>query len=227
MTTATVNPTEFAGDRKDGESILGPFEKRAVQRSVGLVPSWLQTHHLTMMTLAWSAGMVLFGWLAASNPIWLFAMSAMVIAQYVTDALDGAVGRLRDTGLVKWGFFMDHFLDTVFAGSIVIAFSLMAPAGMGLWFMALLLVTIAMMVVSFLSFAATNRFRIAFFGVGPTEIRIGYVALNTLVYFVGTGIFSWGVPVLLAANVIALVVVAHGVQKNLWDLDMAAKAAQQ
>ena len=36
------------------------------------------------------------------------------------------------------------------------------------------------MAVSFLSFAATNQFQIAYYGIGPTEIRIGYVALNTL-----------------------------------------------
>ena len=151
----------------------------------------------------------------------------MVVAQYVTDALDGAVGRLRNTGLIKWGCFMDHFLDFVFAGSITIAFSLMAPAGMGWLFMALLLTSLAMMTVSFLSFAATNKFRIAFFGVGPTEIRIGYVALNTLVFFSGTGIFSWGVPAVLGAHVIALVIVAHGVQRTLWRLDMAARNAAQ
>ncbi|MEZ5342150.1 MAG: hypothetical protein R2706_12085 [Acidimicrobiales bacterium] len=49
-----------------------------------------------------------------------------------------------------------------------------------------------MMALSFLSFAATNQFQIAFYGIGPTEIRIGYIALNTLVYFAGSEMFWWG-----------------------------------
>ena len=220
---ASTTTQTFGGDKKVGQSILGPWEKKAVARTVRFVPSWLQTHHLTMMTVAWSALMVLFGWLAQDDPLWLFAMSAMVVAQYVTDAFDGAVGRLRQTGLVKWGFFMDHFLDFLFAGSIIIAFSFMAPAGMGWAFMGLLLTSLAMMAVSFLSFAATNQFRIAFFGVGPTEIRIGYLAINTVVYFAGTGIFSWSVPALLAGHDVALALVVHGVQKTLWRLDMDAR----
>ncbi len=217
----------FAGDKKHGQSVLGPYEKKLVQRSVRHVPSWLHSNHLTMMTVGWSLGTILFGWLAASNPLWLFAMSAMVVGQYVTDSLDGAVGRARDTGLVKWGFFMDHFLDLLFAGSVVIGYALLAPAGMGVWFMALLLLTCATMAVSFLSFAATNRFQISWFGIGPTEIRIGYIALNTLVFFTGTGIFWWGVPLLVVANVGALILVAHNAHKTLWRMDMEAKEARE
>ena len=31
-----------------------------------------------------------------------------------TDSFDGALGRRRDTGIPKWGYYMDHLLDFVF-----------------------------------------------------------------------------------------------------------------
>lgn len=217
-----TKPEAFGGDKKDGESILGPYEKSFVQRWVTKVPRQIETFHLTLLTVAWSLGLVIFGYLATTDLRYLFAVSAMVVGQYVTDLFDGAVGRHRDTGLIKWGFFMDHFLDFLFAGCFVIAFSFLAPS-MVVWFLGLLLVTGATMALSFLNFAATNKFQIAFFGIGPTEIRIAYVAMSTIVFFAGTSILTWAVPALLVASIIGLTVMAYSTHKKLWAIDMAAK----
>jgi phosphatidylglycerophosphate synthase len=210
----------FAGDKKKGQSLLGPLERRFIDWAVPKIPRPIMTQHLTMLTLAWSAGTVLFGWLADGDRAWLHGMSVMVFLQWLTDSLDGSLGKYRKQGLVKWGFFMDHLLDFVFAGSIVIGYSFLVEAKwLEFLFLLLLLVTGATMAVSFLSFAATNQFQIAYYGVGPTEIRIGYIALNTFVYFAGTEIFSWGVPVVVALNLFALVVLTAQSSRNLWQLD--------
>lgn len=118
---------------------------------------------------------------------------------------------------------MDHLLDLVFAGSMVIAYSFLVDAWwLELLFLTLLLITCATMAVSFLSFAATNRFQIAYYGIGPTEIRIGYIALNTFVSIIGTTIFSWGVPVVVALNALAFVILAARTSKELWRIDAEA-----
>jgi len=213
----------FAGDRKTGVSLLGAPERRFIDWAVPRLPAPIMSHHLTILTLAWSVLMVMFGLAADSNPVWLHAMSVLVFLQWLTDSLDGSLGKYRRQGLVKWGFFMDHLLDLVFAGSLVIAYSFMVEVWwLRLCFMALLLVTCATMAVSFLSFAATNKFQIAYYGIGPTEIRIGYIALNTIVYLVGTAVFSWGVPVVLALNVMALLVLTTQTSRNLWRIDYEA-----
>ncbi len=213
----------FAGDKKKGQSLLGPLERRFIDWGIPKVPKPILSHHLTSMTLLWSIGTVLFGWLAVENRVWLHAMSVMVFAQWLTDSFDGSLGKYRKQGLVKWGFFMDHLLDFLFAGSIVIAYSFLVSAKwLEFLFLILLLVTCATMAVSFLSFAATNQFQIAYYGIGPTEIRIGYIALNTFVYFVGTEIFSWGVPVIVGLNLVAFVVMAAQTSQNLWRIDYEA-----
>ncbi len=221
MSEESVKET-FAGDKKSGQSILGPAERRLIDWAIPKIPKPILSHHLTMLTLLWSMLMVLFGWLAQEpqNRGWLHAMSFLVLLQWLTDSLDGSLGKYRKQGLVKWGFFMDHLLDLLFAGSLVIAYSFMVEVWwLRLCFMVLLLVTCATMAVSFLSFAATNRFQIAYYGVGPTEIRIAYIALNTLVWWVGTEVFSWGVPVVLVLNLVAFVILAAQTSKQLWKID--------
>ena len=221
--TETPSSPAFAGDEKKGQSLLGPVERRFIDWAVPKIPRRIMSHHLTMVTLLWSAGTVFFGWLATDDRMWLHAMSVMVFGQWLTDSLDGTLGKFRRQGLVKWGFYMDHLLDFLFAGSIVIAYSFLVEAKwLEFLFLLLLLVTCATMAVSFLSFAATNQFQIAYYGIGPTEIRIGYIALNTFVFFAGTDIFSWGVPVVLALNVVAFVVMAAQTSRNLWRVDVEA-----
>jgi archaetidylinositol phosphate synthase len=210
----------FAGDKKKGQSILGPVERRFINWAVPKIPRPILSHHLTAVTVFWSVGTVVFGWLARDDRVWLHGMSVMVFGQWLTDSLDGTLGKYRKQGLVKWGFYMDHLLDFLFAGSIVIAYSFLVEAEwLEFLFLILLLVTCATMAVSFLSFAATNQFQIAYYGVGPTEIRIGYIALNTFVSIAGTEIFSWGVPVVVALNVFAFLVMAAQTSRILWQID--------
>ncbi len=161
--------------------------------------------------------------MARRNLAWLHVVSVMVFLQWLTDSLDGSLGKHRRQGLVKWGFFMDHLLDLLFAGSVVIAYSFLVRADwLRFLFLVLLLVTCASMAVSFLSFAATNRFQIAWYGLGPTEIRIGYIALDTVVVFAGTELFSWGVPAVVALNVAALAALAAQTSRTLWAIDREA-----
>ena len=218
-----MSKSSFAGDKKVGESFLGPWEKRFVKRWVTRIPSWLETYHLTLLTVLWSVLALVFFGLAESNLHWLWAVSLMIFLQYVTDLFDGAVGRYRDTGLVKWGFYMDHFLDFVFQSVIVIGYYLMAPTGLAHYFFGLLLLTGGYMVNSFLWFAATNRFEISYFGIGPTEIRLLVIAMNASIVFIGTSWWSVTVPLFFWVFLAGLIVLVYRTQKQLWAIDMKAK----
>ncbi|MEM8708967.1 MAG: hypothetical protein AAGE98_21070, partial [Actinomycetota bacterium] len=135
-------PEAFAGDKKTGQSLLGPVERRFIDWAVPKVPRPIMSHHLTALTALWSAGAVLFGWLATDDLIWLNGVSVMVFLQWMTDSLDGSLGKYRKQGLVKWGFYMDHLLDLVFAGAIVIAYSFLVTAEwLEFLFLVLLLIT--------------------------------------------------------------------------------------
>lgn len=215
----------FAGDKKIGSSILSGPEKVLVAWGLPKIPSFIETHHLTLLTLLWSGLTVLFGALARERIEWLWMVSLMIVCQYVTDLYDGAVGRARGTGLVKWGFYMDHFLDYVFLCSLVYAGYLIAPAGLGNYYVLLLILTGGFMVNSFLTFAATNRFEIYVMGFGPTEARLGFILINTVIIYTGTGHFAVSLPVLCGLCFLGLVGLVVRSSVMLWRIDMRNKAS--
>ncbi|MFP6901985.1 MAG: CDP-alcohol phosphatidyltransferase family protein [Opitutales bacterium] len=219
----------FGGASKAGESILGPWEKKLVARWVNCIPAWLETYHLTLLTIPWTGLVIASAWQvrATGNIHWFWGVSLAIALQYLSDLFDGAVGRARGTGLIKWGFYMDHFLDFLFQCGLIVAYALIAPPEQNLtwWFFGILGLTSGYMVNSFLCFAATNEFEIYFLGIGPTEIRVYFLALNAVIILLDPtrAYFAYGVPnytVLLGAGLVFLTWKSHA---KLWAIDMKAK----
>jgi phosphatidylglycerophosphate synthase len=195
---------------------LSPLERRLAKAAVPRVPVWLGTHHLTLMTLAWCAGLVIFGRLAAEDPRWLWGSSLMIALQWATDFFDGKVGKHRGTGLVKWGFYMDHLLDFAFLCAVLLGYALVLPASAHLGLLLVLAVFGGFMVNSFLAFAATGRFHISHGRLGPTEFRLALVFVNSLLVFYGTRRMAKALPYVAACGFVALCVLAYRTQRELW-----------
>ena len=217
----------FAGDKKKGTWVLAKAERQMVEWLVPRVPRGLETYHLTMLTLVWSIGIVIASFLARENIHWLWLVSTLIGLQYLSDALDGAVGRYRDTGLVKWGFYMDHFLDYLFLASIIVGYGLVLQDIPWYWFMSMLVLGGAFMINMFLSFAATNEFQISALGIGPTEMRLFFILVNAGIVLLGTAWVQISLPFVLAALAIVLVWLVFKTSKQLWRLDMEYKSASQ
>ena len=218
---------DFGGDRKVGRSLLYTFEQWLIARCVAKIPSWLETYHLTLLTLLWAIAVLAFSYLAGGDIRWLWLVSAAIVLQYVTDLFDGAVGRYRKTGLVKWGFYMDHFLDYVFLCSILIGYSFVLPKIHRYSLFFILAIFGGYMVNSFLSFAATNQFRIAYLGIGPTEIRILFIAINTLIILFGRTYLAYALTPTLIISFLGLCILVYKTQKELWKTDMGHKHAHK
>ncbi len=218
---------EFKGDKKlPIISLTGALEKRLIQSTIHKVPRWIEGYHLTMLTVVWSAGLIYFGYLAQYNRHWLWLSSLMIFLQWFTDSYDGALGRLRDTGIPKWGYYMDHFLDYVFLGAVFIGYSfLLEQENIRLLFI-LLTLFIAFMMNAYLSFAATTEFKITFMGFGPTEGRILFILFNTYLIFFGVEFIENKLKYLIAIALIVLVIVIFRTQKYIWSIDMADKRSR-
>ena len=204
---------------KSSTSLLSPLERRLAASVVPRVPAWLGTHHLTLMTLLWCAGLVLFGWLAAEDLRWLWGSSAMIAMQWVTDFFDGKVGKHRGTGLVKWGFYTDHLLDYAFLCAVLGSYAFVLPERAHLSLFLVLAVFGGFMVNSFLAFAATGRFHISHGKLGPTEFRLALVAVNSLVVLYGTRRMAKALPYVAACGLVALCLLAYRTQRELWRRD--------
>ncbi len=183
----------FAGDKKVGTSLLTGPENRLKNWGVPKIPKGIETYHLTIMTVIWSVINVIVAFPAANNLNWLWVVNLMIVAQYITDLFDGELGRRRNTGLIKWGFYMDHFLDYMFLASLVFVGYKISPSSLEVLYFALLVILGGFMVNSFLSFAATNEFEIYHFGIGPTETRVVFILIN--IYMISKKLWAYDMKV--------------------------------
>jgi len=223
-----MNGESFRGDKKTPlKTLLAKYERKFIDKNVSKFPLWIQGYHLTLMTIPLSAGLIIFGYLARDNYAWLLVLSIMIFLQWFTDSFDGALGRLRDTGIPRWGFFMDHLLDFVFMCSILIGYSFLFEGLNKQLVYMLIPVFGCFMVSSYLAFGATGEFKITYLAAGPTEIRIYFLILNFLIMIFGTAWLEKILIYLLPVSVIVLCVVVYRTQKYIWKLDMQAKKADK
>ena len=100
--------------------------------------------------------------------------------QWFGDSLDGTLARVRKIERPTYGYYLDHLVDAIATAAIGI--------GLGLSPLMLLsigtLIVVAYLILSinvYLESFAFNRFSIGYGYVGPTEIRLILIALNTAV----------------------------------------------
>ena len=218
-----IETQQFAGATKTNTSFLTPLERRLAIRVLPRIPSWLETYHLTMLTLVWSGLILLFSYFAAKDLRWLWGVSAMVAMQYVTDHYDGKIGKYRGTGLVRWGYYMDHLLDYLFLCSVIVGYSFILPERSRFQILIMLAIFAGYEVSTFLAFAATDRLKISYLKFGPTEFRLALIVINGLLVQHGTRQMVNGLKYVNIGAAIGLVLMVYRTHKVIWELDMKEK----
>ncbi len=214
---------QFAGASKTNTSFLSPLERRLAPVVIPKIPGWLETYHLTMLTLLWSVMILLFSLLAARDRRWLWMVSLMIFLQYVTDHYDGKIGKYRNTGLVRWGYYMDHLLDYFFLCSVIIGYAFVLPERSRYQLLILLALFAAYDFSTFLAFAATDRLKISYLKFGPTEFRLALIVINALLISFGTRYMISGLKYVNVGAAIGLCLLIYKTQRDIWRLDMQDK----
>lgn len=220
-----IEPQEFPGAEKINTSFLSPLERRLAPMIIPRIPQWLETYHLTMLTLVWSLLILLFSFLAARNIRWLWLVSVMIFLQWVTDHYDGKVGKYRNTGLVRWGYYMDHLLDYFFLCSIILGYAFILPERSRFQLLLMLALFAAYDFSTFLAFAATDRLKISHLKFGPTEFRLALIVINGLLINFGTKHLIGGLKWVNVGAAGGLCILIYTTQKKIWQLDMESRRA--
>ena len=232
FTRSMTNPNDttshndvFMGDKRVPPT--GPLmktEQRFISWLVPKMPLWIEGYHLTLMAIPLSALLILSGYLARTNLQWLWLSSAVMALHWFTDSFDGATGKYRETGIPKWGYYMDHLLDYVFASLAVISYTFLV-AGTSKTLLFLLAPIFGIFFVnSYLSMAATKEFRINFLGMGGTLLRLIIIVANTLIIVFGARLITLTIPFFLLLSVLFACVIVYRTQKHIWNIDMCDKA---
>jgi phosphatidylglycerophosphate synthase len=120
-------------------------------------------------------------WAARSWPPALALVVVSLAVNWFGDSLDGTLARVRRHERPRYGFYVDHVLDVAGASLLFGGMSLsgfMSPVVALMVLGAYLLLSAEV----FLATAVHGKFRMAFFNVGPTELRI-IVSIGALALF--------------------------------------------
>ena len=173
--------------------------------------------------LIWSGLILLCSALVHADSRWLVAVSGVIVLQYLTDAIDGKVGVMRGAGLVRWGYYMDHFLDYVFLCAILIGYGLMLPERSQHLMTWTLAISGGFMIHAFLEFGATGHLSLSYLKLGPVEVRLVFIGINmTLLTFGRSSMVAAVPPVLLISGGVLVVLVCR-TQRRLRRMDAAGR----
>jgi archaetidylinositol phosphate synthase len=158
--------------------LLARFERRFLPWLARKLPRWVLPDDMTGLGVAAALGVCAAYQLSNDGRGWLWVASALLVVQWLGDSLDGTLARVRGIQRPKYGYYLDHLVDAVSTAAIGI--------GLGLSPYMLLsvgtLIVVAYLILSinvYLESYALGRFSLGYGYLGPTEIRLILILLNT------------------------------------------------
>jgi len=176
-----VSPSDYRDAVRQQTSVLAAAEKRLLIHIAKRLPAWINSDHLTVLGGLGMLGAGASYWLSARYPPALLLVVVFLGINWFGDSLDGTVARVRNCQRPRYGFYVDHVLDTLGVLFILAGLGLsghMTP-------MVAVVVLAAYYLLSIEIYLATSvlrTFRMGFAGFGPTELRI-LLAIGTLALF--------------------------------------------
>jgi archaetidylinositol phosphate synthase len=163
------------------QSWSAPAEKRALLWLADRTPDCIGPDHLTALGFAAQIFAGACYALAARNRYALLGVIVCLTLNWLGDSLDGTLARVRQRQRPRYGFYVDHMVDTF--GALALMGGLALSGYMNAWIAAALLVAFLMLSIqSYLATHALGEFRLSFWRFGPTELRI-LLAVGNLALF--------------------------------------------
>src|SRR3954471_24410353 len=181
---------EFKNAVRVQETFVTSAEKRALRWLAERMPRWVNSDHLTALGFVAQFMVGVSYALAGGDKRWLWAATFFLAVNWFGDSLDGTVARYRNRQRPRYGFYVDHVIDSF--GAIFLCGGLALSGFMSpMVAMVLLVAFLALSIEVYLATYCLGRFKLGHFWFGPTELRIflgiGNVALLTHahVHFLG------------------------------------------
>ena len=120
MATQTL-PRTAAGFRQATrlqENALAAHEKRLLIWMAKRTPAWINSDHLTALGFCSQLLTGLSYAMSKSSKPWLIAGIGFLALNWLGDSLDGTLARVRGKQRPRYGFYVDHMLDSI--GSVAL-----------------------------------------------------------------------------------------------------------
>src|SRR4030095_10585569 len=174
VSVAPMNPSlnpEFKSAVRQQTSLLAPLERVCLKWLAEKLPLRIKPDHLTLLGFG---AMLVAGGCYALAKWWapaLLIVNLCLAINWFGDSLDGTVARARNKQRPRYGFYVDHIID---AFGILFVICGMALSGFMSWTIALaMLVTYFLLSIDvYLATYTIGTFKLSFYKISPTELRI-------------------------------------------------------
>lgn len=163
------------------DTITGPFEKPLLRWLAERMPRWVTPDVLTGIGVL-GAAIVFAGYaLSTFSSAYLWLASAGLVVNWFGDSLDGTLARVRHIERPKYGFYVDHTVDVVSEGLVILGIGA-SPYVQGPIAAAAYIGYLAMSVLTYVRMGVDGVFKISYSRIGPTELRIVLIAFNAALF---------------------------------------------
>jgi phosphatidylglycerophosphate synthase len=185
-----MNNSSFEDAMREQTSVLAPLERAALRGLARRMPHWVNSDHLSLLGLVamFLAGV---GYAASrQNPLLLHLVNVCIFLNWFGDSLDGTLARYRDRQRPRYGFYVDHIIDTFGTTFLIVGLALSGYMTERVA-AAVLIVFLMLAINSYLAAYALGIFKISQWKMGPTEIRLLLIIGNLfLIHSAHTRIFG-------------------------------------
>ena len=193
--TTQITPIAFTAAVRLQHSFVASAEKRTLLWLAERTPSWINSDHLTLLGFAAQLLAGVSYALARWNRYSLLAAIFFLALNWLGDSLDGTLARVRNCQRPRYGFYVDHIVDTFAALFLMsgLAFSgyLHPMIAFGL-----LVAFLMLSIEAYLTTYALGQFQLSYGKFGPTEIRL-LLALGNLALLRNVNVNIFGMKFLL------------------------------
>lgn len=164
--------------------LLGALERPALKWLAAHTPKWITPDIYTGIGVL--GGLVILAgyFLSRFHPAWFWLASLGFVINWLGDSLDGTLARHRHIERPVFGFYIDHVVDAIIEAIVFIGLGLSPYINFSIALLAL----IAYLLLSILVYVRTAviaEFKISYGKLGPTEVRVIAILLNTTMFFAG------------------------------------------
>jgi phosphatidylglycerophosphate synthase len=162
-------------------SVLAAAEKRTLVWMAKRMPPWVSSDHLTALGFVAQIATGVCYALSFYDRRMLLAAIGCLALNWFGDSLDGTLARVRQRQRPRYGFYVDHVIDSIGAvammGGLALSGYMHPVIAVGL-----LLGFLLLSIQSYLATHALGEFHLSVWGLGPTELRV-LLAVGNLVMF--------------------------------------------
>ncbi len=202
-----MEDTSKKSDTRVNDILLGPWERPALRWLCVHMPQWVNSDLLTAIGFFGGVIIAVGYWLTNVDKNFLWLVDVGFAVNWFGDSLDGSLARYRKVERFKYGYFVDHTLDTLTQTIICIGLGL-SPFVSFPYALLVLVGYLQLGILTYVQTAVTGVFKMSYGKIGPTEIRFIFVGVNLVFYFAKNPLLQLPWMTLSLFDLIALVVVA-------------------